>query len=218
MSGFDEQRCTAFRAAKVFARGPLHEVARAVKVASETGWDAGGDAGILVFDDETGRLVDLDLRGTVEEVVGRHSPDSSGAGGGAPAKGPGRPRLGVVGKEVTLLPRHWAWLSAQRGGASVTLRKLVEHARRSSVRADEVRRAQDAAFRFAQAMVGDEPGFEEATRALFAGDSGRFTDEAKRWPADLRDHALRLAAPVFAAPSATPGGAPSGEGAHAHDD
>ncbi len=114
-----------------------------------------------------------------------------------PRRGPGRPRLGVVGREVTLLPRHWAWLEAQRGNASATLRQLVDQARREGEEADSVRRAQDAAHRFCNAMAGDRPGFEEAMRALFARDGGRFNAETYPWPCDIRDHARWLAEDVF---------------------
>jgi hypothetical protein len=96
---------------------------------------------------------------------------------------------------VTLLPRHWEWLAAQPGGASVALRKLVEEARRANAGADRVRRAREAAYHFTHALAGDLPGFEEATRALFAGDRARFERHAASWPADVREHAVRLAFP-----------------------
>jgi hypothetical protein len=108
-------------------------------------------------------------------------------------RGPGRPKLGVVAREVTLLPRHWDWLNSQPGGASVTLRKLVEQARRASEGRDRVRQSQDAANRFMSAIAGDLPGFEEATRALFAANTGRFDECVASWPADVRDHARKLA-------------------------
>ena len=107
--------------------------------------------------------------------------------------GPGRPKLGVVAREVTLLPRHWQWLSSQPEGASVVLRKLVEEARRANAGKDGVRRSQEAANRFMSVMAGDAPGFEEAARALFAGDAERFDQRVEGWPADLRDHARTLA-------------------------
>jgi len=107
--------------------------------------------------------------------------------------GPGRPKLGVVAREVTLLPRHWQWLSSQPEGASVVLRKLVEEARRANAGKDGVRRSQEAASRFMSVMAGDAPGFEEAARALFAGDAERFDQRVEGWPADLRDHAGTLA-------------------------
>jgi hypothetical protein len=143
--------------------------------------------------------VELDRRGSADDVrrrleaTGEPTPPAGGA------RGPGRPKLGVVAREVTLLPRHWEWLGAQPGGASVALRRLVEDARRGSADADRVRRAREAAYRFMSAMAGNEPGFEEATRALFAGDAERYEATTAAWPADVRAHARRLAAASFAA-------------------
>jgi hypothetical protein len=92
-----------------------------------------------------------------------------------------------------LLPRHWDWLNEQPGGASVTLRKLVDQARHASVDSDRVRKAKEATYRFILDMAGDRVGFEEATRALFAGDRARFGRLVDRWPADIREQAKRLA-------------------------
>ena len=111
----------------------------------------------------------------------------------------GAPDCGVVGREVTLLPRHWEWLSAQPGGASVALRKLVEQARRENAGRDRARRSQEVAFRFMSAMAGNMAGFEEASRALFAGGRERFEGLTAPWPPDVRDYAARLAADAFAA-------------------
>ena len=108
-------------------------------------------------------------------------------------RGRGRPRLGVVAREVTLLPRHWEWLGAQPGGASVALRKLVEAARRSSGDLDRSRAARDAAYHFMSAMAGNLPGFEEASRALFADDRRQFVALIAGWPGDIRDHIVKLA-------------------------
>lgn len=109
----------------------------------------------------------------------------------------GRPRLGVVAREVTLLPRHWDWLAAQPGGASVTLRRLVETARKSGVAATERRIAQDAAYRVMTTLAGDLPKYEDALRALYAGDRERFEDLISAWPADVRQEVSRTAAQGF---------------------
>jgi len=137
---------------------------------------------ILVFDDSTGQQIDLDLRGKSQAKAEAAEP-----------RGRGRPKLGVIAKEVTLLPRHWDWLNVQPGGASVALRKLVEEARRTSGDRDRVRGAQEAAYRFMSAVGGNLPGYEEATRALFAYDRRRFTERIAGWPEDLRDYAIQLA-------------------------
>jgi hypothetical protein len=201
--------CVAFAGERRIAAGSRAEVAGAVKNAVD-----GGEHGpVLVFHETTGRVVDLDLRGTAEDVERRYASESgvdslavetTGEVVAQPARGPGRPKLGVVGREVTLLPRHWAWLSAQRGGASVTLRRLVDQGRRESVEADVVRQAQDAAYRFMQATVGDYPGFEEATRALYARDGEGFAAQTEQWPVDLADQARRMAAGAFEARPADP--------------
>ena len=96
------------------------------------------------------------------------------------------------------MPRHWEWLNGQPGGASVALRKLVEEARRTNAGRDRVRNAQEVAYRFTSAIGGDLPGYEEATRALFAGDSARFEATIAAWPADVGAYALKLAADAFA--------------------
>ena len=115
----------------------------------------------------------------------------------AAPRGPGRPKLGVVAREITLLPRHWEWLAQQPGGASVAIRKLVEEARRTGEDKDRIRAGQEAAYRFMSAMAGNKPHYEEAIRALFAGDPVRFEELIAGWPADVRDHAARLAERAF---------------------
>lgn len=139
----------------------------------------------LVFDQE-GRQVDLDLSGNETAVRARHAPAADVARAGA-----GRPKLGVVAREVTLLPRHWDWLKAQPGGASAALRRLVEEARRQG--GGDPRAMRDAAYRFMSAIAGNLPGFEEAARALFAGDLERLRSIIEEWPQDIGDHALELA-------------------------
>lgn len=137
---------------------------------------------ILVFDDVTGQQIDVDVRRKAPAEVVEAEP-----------RGRGRPKLGVIAKEVTMLPRHWDWLNVQPGGASVALRKLVDEARRTSGHRDRVRAAQEAAYRFLSAVAGNLPGFEEATRALFTYDRRRFTELIAGWPEDVRDYAVRLA-------------------------
>jgi hypothetical protein len=159
--------------------------------------DAESGYPLLVFDDASGQLIDFDLRGTSDEILARLSAEARPEQTPGPARGPGRPKLGVVAREVTLLPRHWEWLSAQPGGASVALRKLVEAARVTHAGADRRRAAQQAADRFMSALAGNEPGYEEAARALYGGDRLRFEQSMVAWPADVRDHAVRLAAAAF---------------------
>jgi hypothetical protein len=176
----EETTYTAFDGVKRVAAGGLP----AVLVGVKRHLDGGGRA-VLVFEDQTGRQVDFDLRGTAEEVVARAVPP-------APREGPGRPRLGVVSREVSLLPRHWAWLEAQPQGISAALRRLVEEDRKREPEARRAARARDAAGRFMWAVAGNFPGFEEASRALYADDLSRLRRLTRAWPRDVRDHVLRL--------------------------
>ncbi len=186
--------CTAFAGDKRIATGNLEHVALKVK----TLLDADPEAAAILFDDATGHSVEVDFRGTPDDVLQRLE-QTQDAGTAAPAepRGPGRPKLGVVAREVTLLPRHWDWLGAQPGGASVALRKLVEEARRMNSGADIVWQSREASLRFMSVVAGNRPGFEEATRALFAGQHERFDQLTAAWPADIRNHARKLAAASF---------------------
>jgi hypothetical protein len=180
--------CTAFEGSRRIASGDLAQVALRTKEVI----DRGGQAPVLIFDDATSELIEVDFRGTPEDVLKRLPPAATPQIEDATPRHPGRPKLGVVAREVTLLPRHWDWLNGQPGGSSVALRKLVEEARKANAPRDRIRQAQEAAYRFLSAMAGNEPGFEEATRALFAGNRDRFGEWVEPWPADIRDHAKKL--------------------------
>jgi len=192
-------RVSAFAGNRLVAVGPLRSVALSARQAL----DADPNATILIFDDVEQRQVEIDLRGTMADLVQRlaATPDSAPppkpaeAAADTPAapRGRGRPKLGVVAREVTLLPRHWTWLNAQPGGASVALRRLVEAARRDGG-GDQRRQRQEATYRFMHAIAGNARGFEEAARALFAGDLSGFEDAVIDWPHDVREHATMLAA------------------------
>jgi hypothetical protein len=190
MSQYQPQTFTAFEGQRRLVSGPLHEVALGVKRAEQRDAER-----VAIFSDATGRAIDLDLRGSDDEIVARlpASPGPAALETAAVPRGRGRPKLGVVAREVTLLPRHWEWLNAQPGGASVSLRKLVEAARRANGDKDRSRAARDAAYHFMSAMAGNLPGFEEATRALFADERRRFAGLIAAWPDDIRDHTVRLA-------------------------
>jgi uncharacterized protein len=186
----------AFDGDRRIAAGDLREVARAAKQAL----DRDRDISVLIFNDFTSHAVDLDFRGSVDDVLARLPvvEKISDAEPAPPAnRGPGRPKLGVVSREITLLPRHWEWLARQSGGASVAIRKLVDDARRGGEDKDRIREGQDAAYRFMSAMAGNKPHFEEAIRALFAPNPSRFQELIAGWPADVRDHAARLAERAF---------------------
>ena len=192
--GGEAKLCAAFEGTRRIAAGDLASVAAEVKRVL----DRGETAPVLIFDDETSEQVEVDFRGTVEDVLARLRPEMSPPGAEAEEpRGPGRPKLGVVAREVTLLPRHWEWLGEQSGGASAALRRLVEDARRSNADKDRVRKARESAYRFLSTMGGNLPGFEEANRALFAGDAAKFDREVEAWPPDVRDHARKLARASF---------------------
>ena len=190
MSGTAFRPSTAFHDTNSIASGSLANVALAVKATLA----ADPAAAILVFDDETGKVVDLDLRGSDAEIAARYAPpagDAAATTNDAP-RGRGRPKLGVVAREVTLLPRHWDWLALQPGGASQVLRRLVDEARKADGGRSRARAAQERAYAFIATMAGDREGFEEASRALFAGDGARFAEHSRTWPADIRAHAAKL--------------------------
>ena len=184
MSVATDRPIVAFTGDRLIARGPLGEALPAIHAAAAAGRSP------LVFDRVDGRVVDLDLRGALAEALARLGP----ALVPPPEKrGPGRPKLGVVAREVTLMPRHWDWLAAQPGGASVALRKLVEGALKTGEGPDRARRAKETAYRFMTAMAGDLPGYEEATRRLFAGERAAFDAAVEAWPEGVRETLREMA-------------------------
>ncbi len=201
----------AFTGVSKITSGSLLSVALACKSLL----DRDANAPLLVLEYLSARVIELDLRGSTAEITKRLAADASISNNSestaitAPdalampdlpeTRGRGRPKLGVMAREVTLLPRHWQWLAEQPGGASVTLRKLVEQARHANVDKDSLRVAQESAYRFISTLAGDFAGFEEASRALFAHDSARFAALVSEWPNDVRAHALKLASRAFEA-------------------
>ncbi len=177
----------AFSGSARIGAGPLSDVAAVVKALSEDD----PAATILILDAQTSEPVEVDLRGSLDDVRTRLAQPP------AEKSGPGRPKMGVIAKEITLLPRHWDWLAAQRGGASAAIRRLVDEARRRNAGADERQRGQQALYQFVTVMAGDAPGYEEALRMLFAGDEAAFEAAIERWPTDIRAHARALAGEAF---------------------
>ena len=203
---------TAFAGSRFIGIGAPSDVVLAAKTAI----DSGEQAAVLIFDDAS-RVVDVDFRGSARDVVARLTASGGSdlpAGSVEPRedqspyretltpRGRGRPKLGVVAREVTLLPRHWDWLATQPGGASAAVRRLVDSARQANAETDRRRAAKESAYRFMSAMAGDAPGFEEATRALFANNRERFDVMTDGWPRDVRDHARALAARCWQSPAA----------------
>ncbi len=208
--------CTVFEGHRRIAAGPLAEVALIAKHALDASAGQDRPLPVLVLADASSDVVELDWRGS-EQAFGQRlraqfgATDVDGAAAAAPSpqgasetadatpRGPGRPKLGVVAREVTLLPRHWEWLATQTGGASVALRKLVDSARREHEARDRHRQATNTAYKFMAVVAGDLPGFEEASRALFAADALRLQAHTAPWPTDVREHLFRLMAPVLGA-------------------
>jgi hypothetical protein len=170
---------TAFEGARFIVTGSRDAMLRATKAHL----DAGGGA-VLIFEDRTGRQVDFDFRGSVDDVVGRHTDSVK--------PGPGRPRLGVVSREISLLPRQWEWLEAQPNGISAAIRRLVDDARRTETGVQRGRHLRDAAGKIMWAIAGNLPNFEEASRALYARDDDRLRALLADWPEDFQAYLVRL--------------------------
>jgi uncharacterized protein len=194
------QSFTAFSGTRQIANGDLRDVAHKAQVFHIQSTLAP----VFIFDDRSSEIIEMNLDGTREDLLRRIAEIETAALQGdeevspaAGVRGPGRPKLGVVAREITLLPRHWEWLGSQPSGASVALRKLVEQARRANQEKDRLRLAQESAYRFISTMAGDEVGFEEAARALFGGNQERFTKLVEPWPVDVGNHAKKLANRAF---------------------
>jgi uncharacterized protein len=182
-----KQTFTAFSGYRRIATGDLQETILRTKACL----DRGEMNQILIFEDQTGRQIDFDFRGTPDEVISRLASHPHFAPSNEPDKprtGPGRPKLGVVCREVSLLPRHWDWLQIQSGGASAALRRLVDEARKNQGGNDRTRGVREAVGKFMWAMAGNLPNFEEASRALYAGDQKQLELMMHDWPEDLRNH------------------------------
>lgn len=182
----DDSTYTAFSGSAQIAAGSLEETLRQTKQRLN---GSKSQEMLLIFQDRTGKQIDFDLRGSIDEVLGRLAPIPAPK----PVRtGPGRPRLGVTSREVSLLPRHWEWLETQPNGASATLRRLVDEERKRDPGAAARRAAIDAAGRVMTALAGNLPGFEEAYRALYAHDREGLEQRMRDWPPDVRKHLLLI--------------------------
>jgi hypothetical protein len=176
-----ETSYSAFCGERLIGSGKLSEMLRT----SKAFLDRSQQANLLIFEDQTGRQVDFNFSGTLAEILERAEP--------APERvGPGRPKLGVVSREVSLLPRHWEWLEEEPQGISAALRRLVDEAKKKNPGEQRARLGREALSRFMTAMAGNFEHYEEATRALFAKDNARFAQLIQDWPKDIRGHALRM--------------------------
>jgi hypothetical protein len=173
-----EPTFTSFADNRLVAGGGREEVLRATKAHL----DKGGHA-VLIFEDASGRQVDFDFRGSIDEVLARMRQDVK--------PGPGRPKLGVVSREISLLPRHWDWLESQPNGSSAAIRRLVDEARRNETGIERGRHVRNGISKFLWAIAGDFPNFEEVARALHAREDSRLDSLMSAWPKDVRDHVFR---------------------------
>lgn len=186
-----ERTYSAFEGHTLIASGEV----KTVVLGTKDRFDRNQGAALLIFEDQTGAQIDFDLAGTPDEVIARlanHPMFASSASKTVERAGPGRPKLGVTSREISLLPRHWEWLDQQPGGVSVALRKLVEEARKRGQGKAQARTLRDAAGKFMWAMAGNLPDFEEASRALYASDLEKLEALIAPWPEDLRKHIERL--------------------------
>ena len=182
----NDKTYTAFEGTALVDSGPLEKVLTVVK----SRFDRDPGTLILLFEDQTGRQVDFDLSGPLTEVLKRALPQQV-------RTGPGRPKLGVIAREVSLLPRHWEWLEQQPSGASAALRRLVDEARKRDPGEQRVRLVIEATGRFLSAMAGNLPGYEEVTRALYTRSRQRFDELIRDWPQDIQLHVQHLVGEAF---------------------
>jgi hypothetical protein len=183
---------TAFEGHRLLSQGPLEHVVLRVK----RRLGKAENSSILIFSDLTGKSMDFNFQGSEKEVLKRLEVYISGDEVKEPV-GPGRPKLGVISREVSLLPRHWEWLATQAGGASATLRRLVEDAKKKSETGQDIKQSQERTYKFMSVLAGDQIGYEEALRALYKKDKKKFVGLIQEWPSDVRTYAMELAKPVF---------------------
>ena len=185
---------TAFEDHKILSQGILEDVVLKVKKRLEKS----PESQIVIYSDATGKSMDFNFQGSEKEVLKRLEVYTTPENTTEASSGPGRPKLGVISREVSLLPKHWEWLATQSGGASNTLRKLVEENMKKTSGVLTVKTAQERTYKFMSVEAGDLENYEEALRALYRKDKERFTSEIKTWPRDVQKHVLELAKPVFA--------------------
>ncbi|MDO9181477.1 MAG: DUF2239 family protein [Bacteriovorax sp.] len=183
---------TAFDGNKLLFQGPLSDIV--LKIKKRLG--KAENSSILIFSDSTGKTMDFNFQGNERDVqrrlevyVTEEVPKDN--------SGPGRPKLGVISREVSLLPRHWEWLATQSGGASSTLRTLVEEAKKKLTNGNQIKQAQERTYKFISAIAGDFEGYEEALRALYKRDENNFLIQIQGWPNDVKNHAIEMATPAF---------------------
>ncbi len=189
----DEQNTyTAFEGHKLLFRGKLHDVV--LKIKKKLG--KSDNSSVWIFNDLTGKIMDFNFQGSEKDVLKRLEIFSSEDAKKA-STGPGRPKLGVISREISLLPRHWEWLAGQPSGASATLRRLIEDAKKKSQGSHNIKQLQERSYKVMSVLAGDLGGYEEALRALYKRDEKKFYQQMKDWPQDVKDHLNELSKPIF---------------------
>jgi hypothetical protein len=189
-----QETYTAFEGTTRLFRGTIEQVVLQIK--ERLG--RAENSSVLIFSDNTGKTMDFNFQGKVKDVLKRLEIYVSKQNCG-PVAGPGRPKLGVISREVSLLPRHWEWLANQSGGASATIRKLIEDAKKRSSAHTSIKHVQERVYRFMSVIAGDMTGYEEALRALYKADRKNFLLHMRDWPTDVRTHVVEMAKPIFEA-------------------
>ena len=139
---------------------------------------------LLIFNEQNGSQIDFDFRGSLEEILERALPKQK-------KRRAGRPKLGVISREITLLPRHWEWLESQTKSASASLRLLVEEAMKREGGEAKIKKNIAVTDRIMMVMAGNLTYFEEASRALNARNVERFEECVSTWPDDIKIYLLK---------------------------
>lgn len=164
-------RYTAFRGDTRIITDSLFNVALALQKQSEMN--------VLVFNDQTGQQIDLDLSGSEDDLKQRYTEVEY-------VKKVGRPKLGVISREITLQQKHWNWLDQQSSSASAVIRKLIDKELNDPSSESNIMLAKQAIDHFMLAMLGNMPNYEEATRALYQGNKSHFLALIHNYPKDLK--------------------------------
>ena len=183
---------TAFEGFQICAHGSLDSVAISIKQRLKKD----PTTQFLIFSNSSGKQMDLDLSGSQKVILERLKIYQ--ASHFSPATGPGRPKLGVISREVSLLPQHWEWLSNQSGGASATIRRLVDEKIKEPVSAEnQIKQAQEVVYRVLSSLAGNLPNYEDVIRFLYRRDKKSFRNAMSDWPKDVVSHTMALSKRVF---------------------
>lgn len=184
---------TAFDNTSIIAHGSLRDVIlKTKKILGKS-----ENSSFLIFSDSTGKTIDFNFQGTEKEILKRLEIFVSNSDEKIELARPGRPKLGVISREISLLPRHWEWLATQSSGASSSIRNLIEDAIKKSTSKVSLKQQQEKVYRVMTTLAGDLDGYEEAIRSLYKRDRESFIKFTKGWSKDLRSYLEKLTNDVF---------------------